>query len=475
MSTKMLSLIVAYHKETRGINLLWDRLPEDMKFFQSVTKGKVVIMGRKTWESLPVKPLPDRINVVISSTMVTYQGDVRVYRSLKRAIEAFRERKTVIIGGQDIYTEALIKYVINKLYITTVESNPRAIDPSKFDRFFPQFDIEKYYSLCGRPEKYVTDQGTEYTISVYEVIYHMLRINDIQRQYLKIIGTVLSQPDRICRNGVTKSSFIEKMEFNLEDGHIPLDTLRRTSFKGIVEETLWILRGQTDSKLLESRGVKIWEANTNREFLDKCGLSLPEGCMGPTYGWNYRSFGADYNPDLRSKSGSHGGVDQFSDLIRSLKSDPTGRRHIILNWNPVQNKQSPLPPCMMFLQFYVRDGHLLDCFAMNRSNDLIVAGMWNSCTAALIVRILCKFTGLDPGVLYVQFNDCHIYKEHIGRELNMLRSRLPDRIFPKLNIKYCDNGTDDKSVDSILNDMSYDDFELIDYNPYPAIKFKMIA
>src|SRR6266404_3627960 len=187
-------------------------------------------------------------------------------------------------------------------------------------------------------------------------------MNYEEANYLQLLNAIITAGSkRSDRTGVgTLSIFGTQLRFSLADNKMPMITTKKMFARGVIEELLLFLRGETNTKILEAKSVNIWKGNTSREFLDKRGLTgLPEGDMGKTYGWQWRKFGADQETLFdRPTQYFEQGIDQLSQVINSLKNDPHGRRHIITAWNPLQLDECALPPCHCFMQFYVNDGEL---------------------------------------------------------------------------------------------------------------------
>ena len=239
-------------------------------------------------------------------------------------------------------------------------------------------------------------------------------------------------------------------------------------WKGIVEELLFFLRGETDSKILENKGVYIWRGNTTRSFLDNLGLThLREGEMGPTYSWNYRRFGAPYVPlDQRGEGEAlPDGVDQVQNAIDLIKKDPTSRRILVSAWNPSVLKEVCLPSCHYAYQFYVEpDDGMLSILVNMRSCDVFLGLPFNIASYALLLYIVAKMTDLQPHKVYFTLCDTHIYQTHIEQcreQLSRYTKELPTlKILQKR----------DK-----IEDYTIDDFLLENYDPHRAISAPMAA
>jgi thymidylate synthase len=277
-------------------------------------------------------------------------------------------------------------------------------------------------------------------------------------KYLELLRNIIDNgSERGDRTGTgTKSIFGTNLRFSLEDNTLPLLTTKKVFFKGVVEELLLFLRGETDTKKLEAKGVNIWKGNTSREFLDSRGLKLtPEGDMGLGYGAQWRDFNGTSNK---------GGVDQISKLIEGIRKDPCSRRHLVSAWNPSQEHLMALPPCHYSFQMYVDNGKLSCMFNM-RSVDTLLGLPFNIGSYALLTHIIAKTCDLTAKELIFSGADTHVYINHIDAAKIQL-GRVPYS-FPKIEIM--------KSLSSIndIENLAFEDFELNDYNCHPAIKAVM--
>lgn len=295
--------------------------------------------------------------------------------------------------------------------------------------------------------------------------------------YLKILHDVITTGElRETRNGRTYSKFHGNLTFDLSTG-FPLLTTKKMFFRGILEETLFFLRGQTNTQILSDKGVKIWESNTTREFLDKSGLTnIEERDMGPMYGFQFYHFGAEYPKD--------GGFNQFEYVINLLKTDRNSRRIIMTSFNPSQAMQGCLYPChSLILQFYVEKGEKEELFKLsmvcyNRSQDLFLGTPWNVAYAGLIIHIICSYINSDdslnfrltPGKLYLDMGDIHVYEPHVNSCIKQI-FRLPYQ-FPQLNIT---SKVKAKTFMEYTTGLTLQDFSIFDYKSHAAIKEDMIA
>jgi len=265
------------------------------------------------------------------------------------------------------------------------------------------------------------------------------------------------------RTGIdTLSLFGTQLRFSLADNTLPLLTTKKMFTKGIVEELLFFLRGETNTKILEERGVNIWKGNTSKEFLKKVGLGyLPEGDMGYGYGFQWRHFGGQKN--MKDEL-IQPGIDQLKIVIDTIKNNPDDRRIIMSAWNPSQLKFMVLPPCHMFVQFFV-DGDQLSSQFLMRSVDLLLGLPFNIASYAILTHVVAKVTKLHAKELIFVGGDTHCYLNHIDAIHEQLK-RKPFE-FPKLLIT--------KEINTIkdVEELEYSDFQIRDYQYYPAIKATM--
>ncbi|SDG47220.1 thymidylate synthase [Pelagibacterium luteolum] len=258
------------------------------------------------------------------------------------------------------------------------------------------------------------------------------------RQYLDLLNHVMDNGvDRADRTGTgTRSVFGYQMRFDLSEG-FPLLTTKKLHIRSIVYELLWFLRGDTNVRWLQERGVKIWD-----EWADE------NGDLGPVYGSQWRSWPA---PD-----GRH--IDQITNLVEQIKTRPDSRRHIVSAWNPAEVDNMALPPCHCLFQFYVAEGKL-SCQLYQRSADIFLGVPFNIASYALLTHMMAEVTGLKVGDFVHTFGDAHIYQNHFEQTRTQL-ARTP-KALPKLGIKTKRNS---------IFDFEFEDFEIVGYDPDPHIK-----
>jgi thymidylate synthase len=268
------------------------------------------------------------------------------------------------------------------------------------------------------------------------------------------------------RNGDTLSLFGERLVFSLEDGNLPLLTTKSVGWRTIFRELQWFLLGRTDVKWLNDRKVHIWDDNGSREFLNGRGLHhYPEGVLGPVYGFQWRHFGANYDPITQKpmEGGRGEGVDQIRELIRQINADPTSRRLILSAWNPSALSEMALPPCHILCQFWVNDGKL-SCQMYQRSADLGLGVPFNIASYAILTNLIAKCCDLLPEKLILVFGDAHVYVDHIEPLREQLK-RTP-KTPPRLILK---------TKRHLPDEFEESDLEVVGYTPDDVIKMKMIA
>ena len=244
----------------------------------------------------------------------------------------------------------------------------------------------------------------------------------------------------------TISCFGYQMRFDLSEG-FPMLTTKKLHLKSIIHELLWFIKGETNIAYLKENNVRIWD-----EWADE------NGDLGPVYGHQWRNWNSE-------------GIDQIKDLIHQIKNNPNSRRMIVSAWNPsvlpdtsisfsenVKNGKAALPPCHAFFQFYVSEGKL-SCQLYQRSADTFLGVPFNIASYALFTMMIAQVTDLAPGDFVHTFGDVHLYNNHLDQAKQQLSRDT--RPLPEMRIN--------KNVKNIT-DFSFEDFELVNYNPHPHIK-----
>ena len=256
--------------------------------------------------------------------------------------------------------------------------------------------------------------------------------------YLDLLRKILAEGnEKTDRTGTgTRSLFGYQMRFDLSEG-FPLLTTKKLHIKSIIHELLWFLKGDTNIAYLRANGVKIWD-----EWAD------PNGDLGPVYGRQWRSWPT---PDGRQ-------IDQIQQVLDTIRQNPDSRRIVVSAWNVAELDQMALCPCHCLFQFYVSKGRL-SCQLYQRSADVFLGVPFNIASYALLTHMIAHVSGLQAGEFIHTFGDVHLYNNHVEQAMEQL-SRIP-KALPGLKIN--------PSVTDLYG-FHYEDFEIIDYHPEPAIK-----
>ena len=268
------------------------------------------------------------------------------------------------------------------------------------------------------------------------------------KQYLDLLQYIDTHGvEKTDRTGTgTKSVFGYQMRFNLAEG-FPLVTTKKIHLKSLVHELLWFLKGSTNIEYLQENGVRIWN-----EWADE------NGNLGPVYGHQWRNWNSE-------------GIDQIQGVVETLKSNPDSRRMLVSAWNPsvlpdnsisfsenVSNNKAALPPCHAFFQFYVADNKLY-CQLYQRSADVFLGVPFNIGSYALLTMMVAQVCGFEAGDFVHTFGDVHIYSNH-QEQIKEQLSRSPKPL-PTIKLN--------PEIKNIF-DFTYEDFELLNYDPHPLIK-----
>ena len=442
----MTELIVAMDQNGGiGINnsLPWQNRSE-LSLFRKKTMGKTVIMGRKTFESIP--DLPGRTTMCLSKKT----GSSSLMDITK--IPDWRA-KTIIAGGAQVYTQALTSMTEEGPLVQTIHMS--VMDGTyECDTYFDRRLLDDFVITS-------TQEGEGFTH------YSLQRTTNGERQYMSLVRQILENGKRReCRNGGTLSTFKKDFKFDLRNG-FPLLTTRKMFLRGIIEEFIFFINGKTDSTSLSEKKVRIWEGNTSKEFIAANGLSYAQGVMGPMYGYQWRHYNAPYVVDENGRpSETKGGIDQLERVVSLIKTDPTSRRILMTVYNPCQAEQGVLYPChSITIQFYV-DGEYLDMFCYNRSQDVALGVPFNIASSSLLLITVSNLTKKLPRFLHMTMGDAHIYEQHTTALSEQL-SRVPYR-FPSLSMRPIDSISD-------LPSLVESDFVLCGYECHPPIKMGMVA
>ena len=265
--------------------------------------------------------------------------------------------------------------------------------------------------------------------------------NKAMKQYQDLLRHILATGrEKGDRTGTgTISTFGYQMRFDLREG-FPLLTTKKLHLKSIIYELLWFLRGDTNVQYLQEHGVRIWNE-----------WAREDGDLGPIYGYQWRSW-----PDYQ---GGH--IDQIQQIIDQLRRDPDSRRMLVSAWNVALLDQMALAPCHCLMQFYVAEGRL-SLQLYQRSADVFLGVPFNIASYALLLMMIAQVTGLEVGDFVHTFGDVHIYRDHL-EQVELQLERTP-KALPQMKLN---------PQIRQLEDFTYEDFELIGYEPYPHIVAKV--
>ncbi|KAJ4966225.1 hypothetical protein NE237_018074 [Protea cynaroides] len=477
------------------------RLPSDLTFFKEVTKTtsdplkkNAVIMGRKTWESIPQehRPLRGRLNVVLTrsgSFDIATAENVVICGSLVSALELLAAspyclsiERVFVIGGGQIFEESLNAPGCEAIHITEIETSFECdtfippVDSSVFQPWYSTFplvenNIRYSFVTYVRVRASISinngvmfdgcSDNTKFEVEKFSFLPKMIFERHQEYLYLRLVEYIISngnQKDDRTGTG-TLSKFGCQMRFNLRKS-FPLLTTKKVFWRGVVQELLWFISGSTNAKVLQENGIHIWDGNASRDYLDSIGLADREvGDLGPIYGFQWRHFGARYTDMHADYTGQ--GFDQLLDVIDKIKNNPNDRRIVLSAWNPSDLKLMALPPCHMFAQFYVANGEL-SCQMYQRSADMGLGVPFNIASYALLTCMIAHVCDLVPGDFIHVLGDAHVYRTHI-RPLQEQLQKLP-KPFPILKIN-----PQKKHIDSFVTT----DLKLIGYDPHQKIKMEM--
>lgn len=498
-------------KTTPRAGMPWPRLRQDLKRFKELTTGGVVIMGRTTWQSLPLsnsesssptvnlspstagcrilgqdlerRMLPNRHNIVISrqekcGSECACSGESKsfsVVHSFEDALHLGQQlnRPLFVIGGGQIYEQAVRHPACRRVFLTELlhtkpslsEDENKAAADFVGNVFFKlpaqQFVLEKVGNL-------VLDEPC-----VYQFLEYARRPEE--EQYLELVRKVMREGTvRHDRTGTGTVAILgHTARWSLRNHSFPLLTTKRVFWRGVVEELLWFVRGTMDLRDLQAKNVKIWDANAAVHHKKRVAAGelehQPHDC-GPIYGHAWRHFGAPWVPFAKETRGDEktektvkaetkSGVDQLAEIIRLIREDPYSRRLVMSAWDPTTLEKVALPPCHVLYQFFVEPTKKeLSCVLYQRSGDIALGIPFNIASASLLTCMVAHVTGLHPGELVHVIGDAHIYNNTVqGMKEQLLRK---PRVAPTLRIR--------RPIASI-DAFSFDDFMLENYNPHPTI------
>jgi thymidylate synthase len=447
------------------------QIQEDSNYFLDTirynrTNNKnVLIMGYNTY--INCCNIKDCIFIIITSKTFDVPENHHIVRSVDESIlfvsTHYQDNNIFICGGSKIYNE-----FYNKHDKVNIKENINIINKDySCDNF-----IEKTILLDNKLIIPVIDKKNNENVLMY-TDFNMFDKNHDEYNYKNLILNILFDGEkRMTRNAIVYSVFGRMLRFNLNK--FPLLTTKKMFFTGIFEELMFFIRGKTDSTELLKKGVKIWEGNTSREFLDKMGfIDRQVGDMGPMYGYQLRYFNKSYKDDNPQTSS----FDQLEYCLNLLRNDPTSRRIIMTTYNPAQAFDGVLFPChgiciMLNTHLIKENKYKLNLMMTQRSCDYFLGVPFNIASYALLVYIICDKINNEenrkyeyiPGELIINLGDTHIYEEHKAQAIRQFLRESYD--FPTLTFINHPKNIEDYKIEDIM---------ISDYKCHPGIIAKMIA
>lgn len=265
-------------------------------------------------------------------------------------------------------------------------------------------------------------------------------------QYIDLVRRALKAKPRPTRVGEARSVFGAHLECRVADGALPLLTTKRVFWRGVVAELIWFLSGSTDAEELQRQNVRIWDGDAER---------WGSTDLGRIYGYQWRCW--------------QGGLDQVRALVEGLRGDPHGRRHIVSAWNPADLPEAALPPCHLLYQCFVEDDGGLSLQWYQRSADLGLGLPFNMASYALLLAVIARCVGRNPGRLMVAIGDAHAYEKHVGP----LTEQLQREVGEPPRLVFADDAP--RAGDSWPWDYRAEHFKVQNYDPQPAIKMPLLT
>ncbi|KAH1220109.1 Bifunctional dihydrofolate reductase-thymidylate synthase [Glycine max] len=435
---------------SKDAKLPWT-LPTELKFFEEITtttsdpgKKNAVVMGRKTWESIPPenRPLPDRLNVVLTrsgSFDIATAENVLICGSMASAMELLASspyclsiEKVFLTGGGEIFREALNAPGCEAAHITEIEASIEC------DTFMPRVDtnvFQTWYSSFP-----LVEDNLRYSFTTYA------RVRSSPPESLdQNADPFFYNNSDSFKFEVKKFSFLPKMVYERHEEFKYLRLVQEIISEGTTKDD------RTGTGTLSKFGCQKLSSSNNKE--------REKGDLGPVYGFQWRHFGAKYTDMHADYSGQ--GFDQLLDVINKIKHNPNDRRIILSAWNPSDLKLMALPPCHMFAQFYVANGEL-SCQMYQRSADMGLGVPFNIASYALLTCMIAHVCDLVPGDFIHVIGDAHVYRNHVRPLQEQLQNQPKPFPILKINPKK-------KDIDSFVAA----DFKLIGYDPHQKIEMKM--
>lgn len=500
--------------------LPWGRNDDDMRRFVSLTRGKAVVMGRKTYESIG-RLLKDRMNIVLTSDRDYFKkrgvedehaipGVASSVEEAERLAElsGFKD-EIYYIGGAEVFGYLMERDMVDTVHLTVISD----CDEEGIDTFFPMFDNLK-------SDRYVTVRVGDGNGCAFYNVFRKRHESHCDVQYLELLRDILENGvDTPTRVGTARSLFDAHLHFDLRKG-LPVLTTKKVAVKSVVVELFWFLKGCKNIKYLNDRGVHIWDRDAYAHYLklaERNGVVEPLGFyeflnhvefrdsvkwmdgvytfgdVGPIYGSQWTDFDGC-------------GVDQLKDVVDKLRSDPYNRRLVVTAWNPKRIPEMALPPCHYAMEFYTEPiplderiayynrnvggeesptaetldyadvpKHYLSMRWIQRSCDMALGVPFNILSYAVMLTVVASTVNMVPKMLAGSLGNAHIYADHIGGVRSML-DRNP-YLFGPASIKVPEGLSMPEPFGGYgrLSRLEPNDVRITDYNSYPPVKFDLFT
>jgi len=474
----------AYHCIGNDNGLIWDIKDELKYFYEKTSVGKsVLIMGRKTYELIKDKLKPNGREYIIftKNTELLSQSNTNIkyyiYNNVYQCIDDIYNLKENIdktfwvIGGKQIYE--LFEPFVEKIYKSYIHYY-HTIDTYQKYIYYRHNDYNFQCISTISKKAFDSISKRDYVIEykVYERKINLLNYNCFDEYiYLNILNKTINSEKRFTRNGFVYSYFGDQIKYDISKS-IPLLTTKKMFIRGIIEELLFFIRGDTNTLLLEEKNVNIWKNNSNKDFLKSMELPYQEGDIGPMYGFQWRHYNTPYI-DCKTDY-KNCGFDQIEYVLNEIINNPLSRRILMTTYHPTDAFKSALFPChSLIIQFYIEETHSIDdnnkyqisIQMYQRSADVFLGLPFNICSTSILLYIVCyecnrrtKSNKYIPKNCIISLGDIHLYEEHYEQAIKQLkRTPLTNTKFTILNNKKYD-------------ELEYEDFSITNYYSYDSLK-----
>lgn len=467
-------------------NIFVDENANVSKEMKEIKLINAIIMGRKTADTFK-KPLPDRINVVITSQAVYRPGlkgfkDLPGFVTFKHFDDALNflakrddVHKVFVIGGAILADVAIHHPRCRSVYLNMI-CRDYECSVKLSDNFITK--LKTSYVETSNNTEIVQCKNIGFPVIIEFKKYTFM--NHEELAYLNMLDRIIKEGDyRMTRNAKTFSVFGERLIFDLDNG-FPLLTTKRMFYRGIFEELLFFIRGDTNTKLLEDKKVMIWHPNTTEEFMKNNNKSLEKYDMGQMYGFLWRHYGAKYEGCLKRYDGK--GIDQFQNVIDLIVKDPYSRRILMTTFDPSVAEYGVLYPCHgLTVQYYIEKNNRISLQMYQRSADSFLGQPYNIASYALLLLIITELVNnhinrthdIDylPGRVIMIFGDVHVYSDeksdHVLAVIEQLKRR--DNTYPFPTIRFKKSLKTIKDVENMLTS----DIEVVNYISGSVLKAEM--